>query len=150
MSEHFSYESQIFSQTAERLGIDNSPNDEQKESMDLTAAYMEVVRVLLYNTPVMTSSWFRSQALNKEIRGSDKSQHSKGQAVDFTCPGFGSVFSVCEHIESSGLPFDQLIYEGRWVHISFVFSEARREVLTATFDKGKVSYVEGLVERDTQ
>ncbi len=149
MSEHFSYESQVFSQTAERNGIDNRPNAQQRASMTLTAAYMEVVRVMLGSNPITTSSWFRGPELNKKIGGSEDSQHSKGQAVDFTCCGYGSVLSVCEVLAVSSLPYDQLIYEGRWVHISFVLGMARREILTATFEEQGVTYVEGLVGRDT-
>lgn len=47
------------------------------------------------------------------------SDHRKGDAIDFSCPQFGSPFSVAQAIQASDIKYDQLIQEGTWVHISF-------------------------------
>ena len=146
MSEHFPYASQIRSYTATRLGIDNTPEPEHLKNMELTAAYMEVVRVLLGNNPIYTTSWYRSKKLNAAVKGSAKSQHCLGQAVDFYCPEFGSAYEICKFLISTLLPFDQLIYEGDWVHISFDKDRSRRSVLTAKFTSSGTTYVKGLVK----
>ena len=62
-------------------------------------------------------------------------QHIFVQAVDFTCPGFGSVADTIEKIMQSDIPYDQLIREfatvpGRgWVYISFTMLPPRKQVL---------------------
>jgi len=103
---------------------------------------MEGVRTLL-GAPIIISSGYRSPEVNKAVGGAKNSQHTKGEAVDFICPGYGSPLKICKAIAASGIKFDQLIQEGTWVHISF--SDAnRREVLTADFSKGKATYTKGL------
>jgi hypothetical protein len=59
--------------------------------------------------------------------------------VDFVCPDYGAPRRIVEAIRHSGIPFDQLICEGSWVHISFD-RRLRRECLTAHFGAGGTSY----------
>ena len=142
LSTHFSLSEFVTSQTAERLGIDNTPPQAVMRAILRTATGMEGVRTLL-GAPIIISSGYRSTALNKAIGGASNSQHMKGEAVDFICPGYGSPLKICKAIVASGIKFDQLIQEGKWVHISF--SDAnRREVLTANFDPAGATYIKGL------
>jgi hypothetical protein len=68
--------------------------------------------------------------------------HPRGYAADFTAAGFGDPLSIVKVIEASDIAFDQVICEGKWVHISFS-PTMRREVLTATFTAGTASYSKG-------
>ena len=98
--------------------------------MKYTAIQLDRVRALL-GVPVLVSSGFRCQAVNEAIGGAKNSQHTLGQAVDFTAPSFGTPEQVARAIQASHIPFDQLIFEfGRWVHISFVKTNPRGQVLT--------------------
>lgn len=142
LSTHFSLSEFVTSQTAARLGIDNTPPQAVMRAILRTATGMEGVRTLL-SAPIIISSGYRSPELNKAIGGAKNSQHVKGEAVDFICPGYGSPLKICKAIVASGIKFDQLIQEGQWVHISF--SDAnRREVLTADFSNGAATYAKGL------
>jgi len=48
-------------------------------------------------------------------------------------------------MERSGeIRFDQLIWEGDWVHASFVAGKPRSEALTAHFRGGGVDYTKGI------
>ncbi len=67
-----------------------------------------------------------------------------GLACDFVCPAFGSPQKVAKELAESGLEFDQLIYEGTWVHISFKKEGNRGEIMTAKFVKGVASYERGI------
>ena len=71
------------------------------------------------------------------------SAHLQGCAIDFTAGEFGLPLEVCRAIADSNLEFDQLIMEGKWVHISFD-ERMRRQVLTARFAPGSTSYITGL------
>ena len=134
LSRYFTLVELTQSQTAARLGIDNSPPPHVLANLTKTAGYMEEVRALLGSKPILVSSGYRSPQVNAAIGAKDTSAHVLGWAVDFTCPGFGTPLEVARQIEEwapkVGLKFDQLIHEFRsWVHISFN-PNARGQLLT--------------------
>ena len=129
------------SETAIRKGIANDPTPEQIANLVDLAATLEQVQRLV--GPIHINSAFRSRELNAAIGGSPTSAHLDGYAADIVSPGFGTPREVCQAIASSGIPFDQLIQEGNWVHIS-VRPPLRQEILTAHFESGKVRYTIGL------
>lgn len=138
ISKWFTLEEFTDSQQAARLGISNQPSSADTLAIVNTAMQLDSVRNLLAH-PVIISSGYRSPALNAHTPGSSPtSQHMKGEAADFTCPGFGTPLAICKAIIAARIPFDQLIFEyGRWVHISFARNGVpRREVLTYD-SKGK-------------
>jgi zinc D-Ala-D-Ala carboxypeptidase len=133
LSPNFSLTEFTDSQTAARMGIDNDPPVELVPVLKATARCMEDVRDLLGGKPVLVSSAYRSPELNAAIGGSKNSQHMSGEAVDFTCPKFGTPEQIVQAIKDSPLLFDQCILEYyRWVHISF---SARNRRQTLIIDK---------------
>jgi hypothetical protein len=143
LSENFNLNEFTASETATRKGIDNTPPPVVTEKLRMLAATLEQVRSLLGNNSIRVSSGYRCLALNRAIGSGDLSAHVLGYAVDFTCPGFGTPKEVANKIAQSPIKFDQLIYEGTWIHLS-VDPRNRREVLTAHFGKGKTSYTKGI------
>lgn len=143
LTEHFNLDEFTASETALRRGIDNTPGPAITEKLRMLAATLEQVRSLLGNNSIRISSGFRCLELNRAIGSGDLSAHTLGYAVDFTCPGFGTPKEVANKIAESPIKFDQLIYEGTWVHLS-IDPRNRREVLTAHFGKGKTSYTKGI------
>ena len=142
LSENFTLEELTASQTAARRGINNTPTGAVLAALTNTAKQMELVRALL-NAPTHVSSGYRSLALNKAIGGSSTSAHCRGEAVDFTATAFGTPKEICKAIIKSGIVFDQLIFEGAWVHIAFD-ATPRRSVLTAHFGNGATTYTQGV------
>jgi hypothetical protein len=143
LSEHFNLNEFTASETATRKGIDNTPPAVVTEKLRMLAATLEQVRSLLGNNSIRISSGFRCLALNRAIGSGDLSAHVLGYAVDFTCPKFGTPKEVANKIAESPIRFDQLIYEGTWIHLS-IDPRNRREVLTAHFGKGKTKYTKGI------
>lgn len=140
LSTHFTLAEFTVSQTASRLGIDNAPTPEALENLKLVAQGLEGVRILL-GCPIIISSGYRCLELNRAIGSKDSSQHVKGQAVDFTVPGYGSPRQVMDRIIDAGIEFDQAILEfadpvagGGWVHMSFVRSGNRHHALVIDRD----------------
>lgn len=134
LSDHFTLEEAVLSQTASRQNIPNAPTPDIIVTLTVTARQMERVRALLQN-PITVSSWYRSPALNHAVGGVPNSQHQTGEAVDFICPGAGSPADICRSIllYPELITFDQLILEHTWVHISFSAvpsSPNRRQVLS--------------------
>lgn len=137
VSEHFTYGEVIKSNTAIRLGMDNSLPDELLENVErLAKNILEPIRIH-FNKPVIITSWYRCQALNAMISKNPNSQHTKGEAADFTVPGLSNL-EIAEYIRDN-LDFDQLILEYSWVHCSYV-ANGRKGVLRTIngidFEKG--------------
>ena len=143
MTEHFSLNELTASQTATRYGIDNTPSGKPLENLRMLAVLLEQVRELLGGHSIRISSGYRSLALNRHIGSSDTSAHVFGYAADFTCPSFGTPLEVAKKIAGSNLKFDQMIYEGTWIHIS-CDPRNRRQLLTAKFKGGKAFYTVGI------
>ena len=147
ISAHISYKEGVYSITATRKGIDNTPNDEQLSSMELVAEEIfEPLRTWV-GGPIKINSFFRSPDLNKSIGGSSKSQHCKGQAIDID-DTFGKVTNAeMYHYIKDNLDFDQMIWEfgdddnPDWVHISYVSAQKNRNrCLKAYREDGKTKY----------
>jgi hypothetical protein len=137
LSEHFTLKEAIESETADRYGIDNTPSQTVIQNMKKASEGMEKVRSLLGDKACNVSSWYRSKMLNRKIGSNDTSDHPEGWCIDFRCPKFGTPQEICNKIVEDGtIKFDQLIYEGSWVHISFS-PKMRGEVKTAVFRSGK-------------
>lgn len=143
LTEHFDLEEFTRSSTALRLGIDQTPSPVVFGVLSHTAAQMEKIRAIL-SASVRISSGYRSPDLNRAVGSGPKSQHLTGHAVDFTCPDFGDPKKIVKYLSECPLvQFDQLIYEGTWVHISFT-DKPRREVLTAHFSPAGTTYTQGV------
>lgn len=147
LSPHFTLEELVFSQTAARKGIDNTPSPAVLANLKRVAETLEAVRSLLGDVPIRISSGYRSPALNKAIGGAKTSKHMDGLAVDFTAPGFGTVLQTAKKIAASGIAFDQVICEyGSWVHLGLapLAQTARGEKLSIYAGTG---YLKGIVSK---
>ena len=147
ISNHISYREGVYSITAKRLGLDNTPNNEQLNNMELIAhEVFEPLRTYV-GGPIKINSFFRSPKLNKAIGGSSRSQHCKGQAMDIDDTYGRMTNAEMYHFIKEHLDFDQIIWEfgdddnPDWVHVSYVSEEDnRRRCLKAYRENGKTQY----------
>ena len=148
ISEHISYKEGVYSITATRLGIDNTPNDEQLNNMELVAKEVfEPLREWV-GGPIKVNSFFRGLGLNTAIGGAKSSQHMKGQAMDID-DGYGHATNAeMYHWIKENLDFDQLIWEfgdddnPNWLHVSYVSKEDNRNrCLKAYKEQGRSKYM---------
>ncbi len=116
----------------QQRGLDNTPPLVVIPSLVMVFNdQMEKIRALL-DCPIHINSAFRSQAVNEAVGGSKTSQHTKGQAVDWTPMKETTLKETMDAILSSDIVFDQIIYEfGSWIHISRpdFGAEPRRSIL---------------------
>jgi hypothetical protein len=118
LTPHFTLEELTASETAERNGWDNSPNDAELANLTRLADFLEQVKVVLDGKPIMISSGLRTKKVNDAVGSKDSSQHRTGCACDFRVPGM-TPDEVVRKIMASGIAFDQVIREfDRWTHIS--------------------------------
>ena len=148
LSKNFSLAELVKSQTAERMGLNNSPNEDQTENLRLLCErVLQPVRDHFAQV-VTISSGFRDPILSRKIGSSEKSQHCKGQAADLEI--FGVPNSEVSDWIKENLMFDQLILEyhtpgepdSGWVHVSYNkdINLNRKEYLMAIKVNGKTEY----------
>ena len=140
---YFSIQELTKSATAQRKGIDNTPS--VTVSANLTALVEKVLDPLrkAYGKPIIVTSGYRCEKLNKAVGGAASSQHVKGQAADIrsvadTPEENKKIFDLAVKLN---LPFDQLINEFGydWIHISYGELH-RRQKLRAVKVFGKTAY----------
>jgi zinc D-Ala-D-Ala carboxypeptidase len=118
LTPHFTLDELTASETAERNGWDNTPNDQELENLKRLADFLEQVKVVMGGKPVMINSAFRSKKVNDAVGSKDTSQHRIGCAADIRVPNM-TPDEVVRKVIASGIGYDQVISEfGRWVHIS--------------------------------
>ena len=145
LSKNFTLSEITKSNTAKRLGIDNAPNQEHLNNMQiLIRDLIQPLRDAL--GPIRISSGYRSPVLNRTIGGSTKSQHCKGQAVDIQFWKKGEMCNkeIYDWVLKEGIEFDQKIneFDYAWIHISLRSDDKnRRMVLEAYKDNdGDTAY----------
>jgi zinc D-Ala-D-Ala carboxypeptidase len=149
LSENLSVTEFSASNTAKRKGIDNTPKGVHLEAAkELAENIFQPIREH-FNKPIFISSGYRSEALNKAIKGSATSQHSKGEAIDIDMDGHkGPTNAEVFNYIKENLNFDQLIWEfgsktsPDWVHVSYKKGgPQRKQILRAVRNStGKTIY----------
>ena len=109
--------------------LDNHPRGSALDSLQrLCVVVLEPIRSLLDNRPLIVTSGYRSEAVERAVqrRGADElldpSQHLRGEAADIVpCASIG-MEAAFHRIYCSAIPWDQLLLEGpahrRWIHVS--------------------------------
>ena len=134
ISKHVSYNEAIRSNTAKRLGLDNTPNKYHYINMKILCEKVFEPLRLHFANPIRISSMFRGKALNKAVGGSKTSQHCKGEAMDIQGTN-GVTNAKLYYFIRDNLDFDQLIWEygtaasPAWVHVSFKKNNNRKQTL---------------------
>ena len=134
ISKHITYREGIRSDTATRRGLNNNPNEQQLESMQLVAKKVFEPLRTHFDKPIRINSFFRGKELNRAIGGSKTSQHCKGEAIDMDALGGITNKQLFDYIKDN-LEFDQLIWEfgtdkePDWVHVSFTNRRKNRKLV---------------------
>ena len=148
ISEHISYKEGVYSITATRKGIDNTPGNDQLHFMEIIAEKVfEPLREWV-GGPIKINSFYRCPELNKAIGGSATSQHCKGQAMDIDDTLGRATNAEMFHFIKENIDFDQMIWEfgdddnPDWVHIRYVSPEDNRNrCLKAYRENSKTKYM---------
>ena len=117
------------SDTAAKNNINNIPDFNSLDNiLDLIINCMQPIRNL-FNLPVIITSGFRCQKLNKIVGGSANSQHLVGCAADFKIKSL-TPDKIIHKIKNTNNEYDQIINEyDKWVHISYRKDKNRKQIL---------------------
>lgn len=148
LSNNFSLSEFTSSPTADRLGIDNTPNKEVTDNLqELVTFVLQPIRDR--HGSVVISSGYRSPELNKAIGGSTTSDHCLGCAADFEVQGMDNK-AMAQWI-ANNLDFKQVILEfyhegdmhSGWIHCSYKKDNNKKQKLNALKDGKKTIYTQG-------
>ena len=118
LSAHFLFSEMVQSPYATRLRVRNDPSPEVVANLrELCAGALEPLRAAV--GPLHVTSGYRSLELNARVAGaSTTSAHPEGNAADLV-PYRSSVKAAVLWLINSPLAYDQVIYEGTWVHVGW-------------------------------
>lgn len=117
ISRNFSYSEFCKSDTAIRLGIDNSIKDGLIKE-NIKALVDNVLQPLRdkWGGPLFINSGYRCLKLNQAVGGVPTSQHCLGQASDVGC---SDPYEVAKLVKRMNLDFDQMGLYPSFVHLSY-------------------------------
>lgn len=122
---HFRLSEFTQSATAERLGIDNTPDSTALHNIELLCRYvLEPIRQA-FGQPIVVNSGYRCRQLNIALGGAKRSFHLSGRAADIRATNVSDNARLKAVIDDLGLHTSELIYEKpardgtpRWIHIA--------------------------------
>lgn len=124
LSKNFSYDELVYSATAERLKLDNTPNEKEIEFLrKLANEVLQPIRDK-WGRPIVVTSGFRSEKVNNAVGGVKNSQHRLGQAADLKIGSKSqnkALFNfIADMVKKGEIRVGQLIdeYGYSWIHIS--------------------------------
>mgnify|MGYP003122253621 FL=1 len=148
LTKNFTLQELIYSATALRKNIDNTPTKEGIIKLRLLAAnLLQPLRNAVGS--IRITSGYRSTLLSEAIGSSSNSQHCRYEAVDmqFVKRGKMDNIKIYNALIDLDLDFDQCILEfgdstaksdpnyPAWIHLSWKIADNRRQVLVAYKDE---------------
>ena len=135
LSEHFTLEEMISSETARKMHIDNTPPDSAIKNLKILCTQVLEPARQRYGHPLTITSGFRCSKLNRIVGGQPNSYHLKGMAADIRISDFQSAKRLAELLNEQQL-CDLVLVEysragGQWLHVQF--SRNPRHKINLTF-----------------
>lgn len=137
LTKNFTLQELTKSATATRLKIDNAPS--QRIIKNLTELATKVLQPIRdkYGKPIIVTSGYRCEQLNKAVGGVTFSQHCQGQAADIKSVSDSvadnkALFDlIVKMIQSGEIVVGQLIDEHNydWLHISTPSNNKTNQIL---------------------
>ena len=124
LTENFTLDEMIKSQTAERKGIDNYPEKEHIENLKLLAEnILQPIRDKF--GAFIVSSGYRSPELCVAVGSTIKSQHAKGQAADFEVSGIDN-YDLLDNDIKKPIKEDYSDWDDYWISLTSYMKEKYR------------------------
>ena len=138
LTEHFNLNEFTYSTTAAAAKINNNVGTfEYNNLKKLCEDILEPIRQK-WDIPIRITSGYRCPELNRRLKGSATSQHTKGEAADFESQDDcnGKLFHIIEAMIHNGeITVGQLIWEKGdehnpdWIHISLPMAHKKNQIL---------------------
>lgn len=128
-SDFFSLEEFTRSSTAQRLKIDNTPNDDIIRNIQYGVQMVLDPLRRIIRSPIIITSGFRCSALNKAVGGVANSWHTKGNAADIRISDEEEAETIFQALKT--LPsVDTVLFEHSattiWMHVQWDMEKTPR------------------------
>ena len=135
LSEHFSLQEMISSETARKMHIENTPPDYAIKNLKILCTQILEPARQKFGHPLTITSGFRCMKLNRIVGGKPNSYHLKGMAADIRISDYQSAKRLVELLNEQQL-CDLVLVEslragGQWLHVQF--SRNPRHKINLTF-----------------
>ena len=135
MGKFFTIEELCKSSVADKFRIDNRPNKKIVENLNaLIENVLDPLRKKL-GKPIIVTSGYRCEELNKKVGGVPTSHHVLGYAADIVTKNKVDQVRMFAIMRESGIPCTQLSWEKGsdkcpdWIHVSYVPNNLKKQVL---------------------
>lgn len=128
-SEFFTLEELTKSSTAKRLKIDNTPNAEILKNLQYGVDMVLDPLRRIIQKPIIITSGYRCEKLNKAVGGVSNSWHQQGKAADIHIAGEDNAREIFEILKT--LPsVDTILFEhssnSQWIHVQWNMAKTPR------------------------
>lgn len=146
LTQNFTLEELIKSDTANKYKIDNSPDEKIIKNLKLLCEnILQPIRDR-YAKPITVTSGYRCDKLNKKVGGVKTSQHLNGEAADLICDDKRKLNStdynirkeneclfliIQDMIKKGEIKVRQLINENNfsWIHVSLPTNKLKNQII---------------------
>ena len=122
LTKNISLNEAIFSQTAVRNKIDNTPSSEILSHIRELIGFLDPIREK-WGKPIYITSGYRCEALNTLVKGVKTSNHLTGYAADMKTENVSKFYYwLVRYMLDNHIKFDELFLEtkgaSQWVHFA--------------------------------
>lgn len=128
-SDYFTLQEFIKSSTAARLKIDNTPTNEILRNLQYGVSMVLDPLRRIHQKPIIITSGFRCEKLNKAVGGVANSWHTKGNAADIHIKDENEakeIFNILKALPS----VDTILFEhsrsSQWIHVQWDMTKTPR------------------------
>lgn len=128
-SDYFTLQEFIKSATAARLKIDNTPTNEILRNLQYGVSMVLDPLRRIHLKPIIITSGFRCEKLNKAVGGVPSSWHTKGNAADIHIKDMNEAKEIFDILKT--LPsVDTVLFEhsrsSQWIHVQWDMTKTPR------------------------
>lgn len=128
-SDYFTLQEFIRSTTAARLKIDNTPTNEILRNLQYGVSMILDPLRRIHQQPIIITSGFRCEKLNKAVGGVANSWHTKGNAADIHIKDENEareIFNILKTLTSVDTVLFEHSRSSQWIHIQWDMTKTPR------------------------
>lgn len=128
-SDYFTLQEFIKSSTAARLKINNTPTNEIIRNLQFGVNMVLDPLRRIHQKPIIITSGFRCEKLNKAVGGVANSWHTKGNAADIHIKDMNEareIFDVLKTLPSVDTVLFEHSHQSQWIHVQWDMTKTPR------------------------
>lgn len=128
-SDYFALQEFIKSSTASRLKIDNTPTNEILRNLQYGVSMVLDPLRRIHQKPIIITSGFRCEKLNKAVGGVANSWHTKGNAADIHIKDENEareIFNILKTLPSVDTVLFEHSRQSKWIHVQWDMTKTPR------------------------